>query len=223
MNDKGMKLLKSFEGRRLKAYKDVAGVWTIGYGHTNAAGEPKVTRGVIITEDKCEAILRRDLRQYELAVATHVKVLLNANQRAALVSFCYNVGIGGFARSSVLRVLNRSDYDAVPAKLALWNKAGGRVLKGLVRRRGAEGDLFMTPIGNARFGETIMPKAEMALGKPAHKSTTIWSTLLSFASTAFASLAGMDWKIAVPLILVCAGFGLWIIRERMCKSREDGV
>jgi lysozyme len=146
INVAGLALIKAHEGRRLEAYKDPVGIWTIGYGHTSAAGAPKVSPGMKITEAEAERILRNDLAKFERAVADAVSVPLNDNQFSALVSFCFNVGPGGFRRSSVLRCVNDRQFDLVPGRLALWNKGGGKVLRGLVRRRMEEGELFMAPV-----------------------------------------------------------------------------
>jgi len=93
INSDGLDHLKRWEGLRLQAYQDVKGVWTIGYGHTSAAGFPSVEAGLTITKQRAEDILTKDLIQYERAVSQSVKVPINDNQFAALVSFCYNVGI----------------------------------------------------------------------------------------------------------------------------------
>ena len=147
-NQAGIELIKSFEGLRLEAYKDPGvGIWTIGYGHTSAAGHPAVTPGMKITEFDAENILARDLAVFETAVENAVTVPLNGNQFSALTSFCYNVGSGAFRSSSVLKAVNEGRFDDVPARLSLWNKAtvdGKKVeLRGLTRRRKAEGALFM--------------------------------------------------------------------------------
>lgn len=224
MNEKGMKLLKSFEGCKLKAYKDAAGVWTIGYGITTGAIKGVVVKaGMKINQNEAEKYLAQALQKYERAVEVRVKVLINENQKAALTSFCYNIGIGGFSSSSALKSLNLGDYDAVPAKMALWNQAGGKVLRGLVRRRAAEGELFLLPVSAAQPRAEPTPKAKMQPGKPAVKSITIWSALLGFATSAVTALAGMDWKVALPLIAISAVFAFWIIKERLDKSRMDGV
>lgn len=147
LNKASMKLIKHFEGWRSKSYKDPAGIWTIGYGHTSAAGNPKVTRGMSITKAYGDQLLLRDLQQYAKVVDENVKVKLTENQFGALVSFCYNVGPSNFKKSSVLNRVNRKLFDQVPARLLLWNKAtvNGRLkpLRGLTRRRRAEGRLFM--------------------------------------------------------------------------------
>lgn len=134
----GVDLIKQFEGQRLTAYKCPAGIWTIGYGHTSAAGAPDVQPGMTITYQEANAILVRDLGKYEDAVDRLVKVPLTQNQFDALVSFTYNVGEGALAKSTLLKKLNAGQYDAVPAELMKWTKGGGKELPGLVRRRRAE-------------------------------------------------------------------------------------
>ena len=134
----GVDLIKQFEGQRLTAYKCPAGIWTIGYGHTSAAGEPTVQPGMTITYQEANGILVRDLVKYENAVNRLVTVPLTQNQFDALVSFTYNVGEGALAKSTLLKKLNAGQYDAVPAELMKWTKGGGKELPGLVRRRRAE-------------------------------------------------------------------------------------
>lgn len=145
LTDEGIALIKRFEGFREEAYRDPAGVWTIGYGHTGRAAPPPVEPGMKITPEEGEAILRADLDYFVARAGPLIERELTANQFSALISFAFNVGTGNFRRSSVLAAVNEGRLDEVPGRLALWNKAGGRVLKGLVRRRMAEGDLFMTP------------------------------------------------------------------------------
>lgn len=123
---------------KLEAYTDAAGVWTIGYGHTTNAGKPAVYRGMRITKQTANEMLIRDLTQYEAAVENSVKVKLNDNQFAALVSFTYNVGISNFKKSNLLKKLNQGDYAAIPAEFSKWTKAGKKRLSGLVNRRSAE-------------------------------------------------------------------------------------
>jgi lysozyme len=146
LNAAGLTLIKEFEGFRGRAYRDPVGIWTIGYGHTSAAGAPQVFSGQDISEAQASEILARDVETFSAAVRRAVKVPLNANQFSALVSFTYNVGPGNFLKSSVLRAVNTGEFDHVPVRLNLWVKAGGRNLRGLVRRRKAEGELFATPI-----------------------------------------------------------------------------
>jgi lysozyme len=138
LNQAGLDLIKSFEGLRLNAYRDAVGVWTIGYGHT--AG---VRAGQAITAAQAEDYLRSDVRRFENAVNAAVKVPLNDNQFAALVSFTYNLGEGALQRSTLLRLLNSGDYAGAAREFDKWVNAGGQRLAGLVRRRDAEQALFV--------------------------------------------------------------------------------
>ena len=132
-----LSLIKEFEGLRLEAYLCPAKVWTIGYGHTKTA-KP----GMRITEGGAEALLRHDLEWVESTINKNVKVPLTQNQYDALASFIYNVGAGAFRKSTLLRLLNQGDYDGAAGQFQRWNKAGGKVLRGLTRRRQAEAEKF---------------------------------------------------------------------------------
>lgn len=149
-NDAALALIREYEGLRTTAYRDPVGIWTIGYGHTDAAGTPKVTSGLSITASEAAEILRRDLGQYEEAVSRRVTVPLNENQFGALVSFTFNLGAANLGSSTLLRKLNAGDYDGAAAEFGKWNRAGGKVLAGLTRRRAAERALFEQPIGSAQ-------------------------------------------------------------------------
>lgn len=147
LSDEGMRLIKSFEGyhKRLQngdcaAYLCPANVPTIGYGCTEG-----VKIGMVWTAEKAEKEFRRELAKFEDGVTRLVTTEINQNQFDALVSFAYNVGVGGFQDSSVLKRVNKGDFAKVPAALGLWNKGGGKVLPGLVSRRQREGALFMKP------------------------------------------------------------------------------
>jgi lysozyme len=142
INKAGLSLIKQFEGLRLKAYKDVVGVLTIGYGSTG----PHVKEGMIITEQQAEDLLKEDLDRFEQGVANLVKVPLNDNQFAALVSFSFNLGLGNLKASTLLKLLNAGKLDQVPSEFVKWNKAGGKVLAGLTRRRQAEAELFQAKV-----------------------------------------------------------------------------
>lgn len=148
ISDAGLKLIMQFEGLRLKAYRCPAGVWTIGYGHTSAVGEPEVRDGMRISAPEAAAILKRDLAEFEVAVAGMVKTKLTPAQFDVLVSFAYNCGVGAIKASTLLKRVNAGAFDAVPAELMKWTKAKGRELPGLVRRRRAEAALWRgLPIG----------------------------------------------------------------------------
>jgi len=121
----------------LEAYLCPADVWTIGYGHTKGVGQ-----GDKITQAGADAFLAQDVLWVAAAVGNKVMVPLNTNQEAALYSFIYNVGAGAFGKSTLLRKLNDWDYEGAANEFKRWNKGGGRVLNGLVRRRKAEAALF---------------------------------------------------------------------------------
>mgnify|MGYP002075963031 CR=1 FL=1 len=136
----GINLIKSFEGLRLYAYKDSVGVLTIGHGHTK-----NVRPGMTITQKQAEDFLRADLGYFENAVKKLVRVHLTDNQFAALVSFCFNLGEGNLAKSTLLRKLNAGDTRGAAEEFLKWNKAGGKPLVGLTKRRAAERELFLRP------------------------------------------------------------------------------
>lgn len=143
MSARGRALLTKREGVRLHAYQDSIGVWTIGVGHTSMAGPPQVTPGLTITQAECDAILSRDLVQYEQAVSKAVHVPMTQNQFDALTSLCFNIGAGNFAKSMVVKKLNAGDVRGAADAILNWNKAGGKVLNGLVKRRAAEREQFL--------------------------------------------------------------------------------
>lgn len=145
----GINLIKSFEGCILKAYKCPAGVWTIGYGHT--AG---VKEGQTITQAQAEEFLKQDLKRFETYVKNLVTVKLNQYQFDALVSFCYNVGPGNLKTSTLLKLLNKGDYEGAAEQFERWVKAGDKKLAGLVRRRVAEKELFLRQTGPIRYKVT---------------------------------------------------------------------
>jgi lysozyme len=140
-NVPGVALIKDYEGLHLTPYLCPAKIWSIGYGHTRT-----VRSGMQITPDQADQMLDDDLRIVERAVQRLVTVPLNDNQFAALVSFTFNVGIGNFENSTLLKLLNRGWYEQVPAQLMRWDRANGEPLGGLSRRRAAEARLWNTPV-----------------------------------------------------------------------------
>jgi lysozyme len=162
-NAAGVALIKRLEGLRLRAYRCEAGKLTIGWGHT---GDVKETD--VISEHQAEAILDADLDKYERMVAGAVKVPLNENQFAALVSFAFNVGPGRKANPAkgdkgkdgflilksgvpptILRKLNAQDFAGAAAEFMKWKYAAGQVSAGIVKRRAAERALFVKPVVRA--------------------------------------------------------------------------
>ena len=136
-SDKGIDLIKKYEGLRLNAYLDAVGVWTIGFGHTL-----NVKSTDVITLDEAEYFLRQDVEFAEKEVNRH-NLNINQNQFDALVSFVFNLGVGNFARSTLLRKIKSNPNDpTIRKEFERWIYAGGKVLNGLVRRRKEEADLY---------------------------------------------------------------------------------
>ena len=133
----GLSLIKKFEGCKLEAYKCSAGVWTIGYGHTTGVKE-----GEVCTQEEAEKLLRGDIFKFEEYVQDSVKVDLDQSQFDALVAWTFNLGPGNLRSSTMLKKLNNGEYESVPFEMRRWNKAGGKTLDGLIRRRQAESLLF---------------------------------------------------------------------------------
>lgn len=131
-------MIKDHEGLRLKAYADPVGVWTIAWGHTR-----RVYPGQTITKEQAEALLRDDLADAEACVHRNVTVSLTQGQFDALVSFVFNLGCGALRRSSLLRHLNAGEYEKAAQQFPRWKHAGGQVLRGLVRRREDERQMFV--------------------------------------------------------------------------------
>jgi lysozyme len=144
INDRGIEMVKSFEGLALSSYTCAGGVNSVGYGSTvsrtgglfNLDMEP-------ISEAEAEALLIRDLESSEGWVRRLIKTALTENQYSALTSFTFNVGAGALQRSTLRMKLNRSEYQDAAEEFPKWRIAGGRILAGLVRRRAAERALFL--------------------------------------------------------------------------------
>lgn len=137
LSNKGTDLIRNFEGFRSHAYQDATGVWTIGYGHTK-----NVQPTDVISAAQGYSMLRNELIEYENYVNTLVKVPLYQHQFDALVSWTYNLGPTNLKNSTLLEVLNKGRYDLVPDEIRRWNRAGGKELEGLTRRREAEALMF---------------------------------------------------------------------------------
>ena len=160
------RIVEPSEGLRLNAYRDCVGVWTIGYGHTARAGAPRVSPGMKITEAEADEILSRDLRVFEGGVANalaRAKGEVLQREFDALVDLAFNIGLGAFRSSSLLRAYLAGDKAKAAEKFLEWTKAGGRVLPGLVARRKRDRAWFLT---GRMPGERLVDRA--AAGEPAH-------------------------------------------------------
>ena|ERR1700712_747376 len=139
-SQKGIDLIKFYEGLSLKAYRDSVGVVTIGYGSTGS----HVSMGQLISAEQAEDILKSDVTRFEMGVNQSVTVPLTQNQFDALISFSFNLGVANLKSSTLLKKLNAKDYAGASLEFERWNKAGGKVLAGLTKRRLAEKALFLS-------------------------------------------------------------------------------
>jgi len=137
ISQEGLALIKKFEGCKLESYKCAAGVWTIGYGSTKGIKE-----GMSISQEEADNLLLEDVAVFEDNVLDAVTMPLSQHQFDALVSWTFNLGGANLKASTMLKKLNAGEYEEVPAQMKRWNKAGGKVLQGLIRRREAEALLF---------------------------------------------------------------------------------
>lgn len=147
INKDGIELIKRTEGVRLKAYKCPAGKWTIGYGHTKG-----VTEGMTITQKQAEEFLQEDLATFENGVLKLVAPQqLTENQKASLVSFAYNVGLGNFQKSTLLKKVKADPSDpSIYDEFMKWVNGGGKKLAGLVMRREAEAALYFRGVSKKK-------------------------------------------------------------------------
>ena len=216
INKATLDLVKSFEGCKLTAYRDPIGIWTIGYGTTARAGLGIIpTGGMTITQAEADQLLADGLNKFADQIRPMITADLNDNQFGACVSLAYNVGVYGFGRSTVLEKINDGDYSKAADAILLWNKAGGKVLKGLVRRREAERKLFLTQVFEQVpvFDERISPA----------QSTTVQASALQIVSGAGAGIAALG-SLSGTAQIVALGFAgiiilaaIWIMRERLRK------
>ena len=142
LSQRGIDLIKQFEGYSSKAYPDPAtggAPWTIGYGTTKG-----VKLGMVITAEQAEKMLRDDVAKFESGVSALLKVPTTQGQFDAMVSLAYNIGLGNFGKSTLLRKHNEKCYSCAAGQFPAWNRAAGKVMNGLTRRRNAERDVYMS-------------------------------------------------------------------------------
>jgi lysozyme len=178
INQASLNLIKEYEGFRAKAYQDSVGVWTVGFGTTAAAGvgiDPKP--GMVITQAQAENYLAAAIEKFSAQIAPAITHPANPNEFGAMVSLAYNIGPGAFKRSSVLRRFNAGDKQGAAAAFKMWNKAGGKVLAGLTRRREAEAKLFLTPVG---IGAVLPPRPAPAIPAPPIAAPSLWARFIAF-------------------------------------------
>lgn len=227
--------LKRLEGFRAKAYVPVPGdVPTIGYGFTKG-----VKLGDMMTRQDADARLIEELRPYEQGVWKVCTVMPNQNQFDAMVLLCFNIGVAGFQKSTVLKAHNRGDFQAAARAFGLWNKSGGKVYAGLTRRRAEEAALYLTPVAAALDSEPVEPEQAMPQmvdpERPMTESSinrasavaggtaavaTVAETARTVADVKYSATALGDWLVPALLVAVVALCG-YIVWERF-QQRKGG-
>jgi len=247
MSEGGLNALtKPFEGCKLTAYRCPAGILTIGYGHTSAAGAPEVTEGMTITQEEANRILATDMVKFEKDVESLVKVELTQHQFDVLVDFCYNAGKGNLASSTLLKCVNAGQFEKVPTELQKWTKGGGKVLPGLVRRRNAEADWWNTggkPIeeqeqrvtpdappvktmADSKQGNTALATSALGVAGIAKTATDHASDIVGQAQSAndlFTQVQSLlsNTTFDLFLVVVLCGAAIWYFRSKHLE--EHGV
>lgn len=230
INAAGLALIKNFEGCRLQAYRDGGGVWTIGFGHTG----PGVKEGLCWTQERANAQLAADIALRIPAVLSACKVEPNENQLAAMTSLAFNIGAEAFRQSSVVRLHNQGKFAEAANAFSMWKKDNGVVVAGLVRRRAAEAQLYLTPVASDEPPQTTRaapvvedPAAKMDLAKIATAASvaagtaqqvvanvsTVWDTINSW---------GLDPRFLMLALgaagVAAFGYFVWETHQR----RKDG-
>ena len=144
VSNKGVDLICEFEGKRLIAYDDGVGIWTIGFGTIKYPNGVRVKKGDTCTLEQAKEYMRHDLIEFEHTVNSSVKVPLNQNQFDALVSLAYNIGSSAFKSSTLVKKLNAGDYQGAADQFNVWVNGGGKRIQGLVNRRDREKLLFLS-------------------------------------------------------------------------------
>lgn len=226
-SSKGRGAIARREGTVLTAYLDSAGIWTIGTGHTSAAGEPKVTKGMKITAMYADKILSNDLAAVEKSVKSAVKVPLNQNEFDALVSLCFNIGGTAFRKSTLVRKLNAGDRKGAADQFAVWNKVtvnGKKVaIKGLTARRQDERYQFSQPVFEPSKPvvvekPVIVEKPVVAdpgeLEKNPIASKTVWQWIITTILVPLLTVFS-DWRVQLAIVVIIAAFAVYAIKRRV--------
>lgn len=223
ISDKALELIKEFEGLRLNAYRDPVGIVTIGYGYTNGAGYgPGVSLGDTWTAQQAEDMLVEGIQRFANSIQRHFVIKPNPDQFGAFVSLAYNIGWQSFVKSTALKRWNAGDVEGAAEAVTWWNKAGGKVLRGLTRRREAEAALITADLNQ--------PVGRVEIDKPREKpvqSSTVKASAGQIAGAvgggvgAVATLDGNAQLIAIAGCVLVALLALWIMKERL-KAWNDG-
>lgn len=224
-NQKGISTLIEFEGFRAEAYLCPAGVATVGFGFTK-----NVRLGDKMTRSEAAERLKRELVEYEQGVLLACTNPPNENEFSAMVCFAFNVGVAGFKKSSVLKAHNRGDKQAAARAFGLWNKAGGKTLPGLTRRRMAEAALYLEPVAidEVQMPQAIDPERPMTASTINRAGAVAGGTAtVAAVSETIQTVNGLkhgvselgDWLLPALLVVVVALIG-YIVWERLKQRRE---
>lgn len=212
IDPQGKALIQSFESCKLTSYQDDGGVWTIGWGHTG----PEVKAGQTITQQQADDLFEHDITTACQDIVDLVKVGLTDNEFAALVSFDYNVGRPKFSTSTLLRLLNGGDFASVPSQLLRWDKIEINDVfvdsPGLLRRRRAEGALWLTPDDVVSFAQipaqSITPTVPTTT--PLYKTKTMMGLMVIVAGKIVELLMQIDYTTAIPQLAAFSSLGPWV-------------
>lgn len=211
MKLKNEELIKEWEQLRLEAYLPTPNdVWTIGWGHTSTT-----KKGMVITKEEAQDLFEKDTAWAVRAVNREVNVGLSQNQFDALVSFVFNVGEGAFKKSTLLRKLNSGDYEGAANEFPKWNKQKGKVLKGLVRRRAHEQELFLSAVEEEPVPQKIDVVEPL---KELSKSKELISGLVTVLTGVVGQLTNVNQTLLVASLIA---FGAFVVWNRL-KARSKG-
>lgn len=197
MNQAGIDLLREYEGWRSHAYLDIVGVPTIGFGFTDG-----VKMGDFMTPADGEVRLKQEVAKYQKAVARACNVEPSDNQLAAMTCFSFNIGVAGFVKSTVLKAHNRGDDQSAARAFGLWDKAGGKVVVGLTRRRAAEAALYLKPAPST--------PVEMPQRVEPERPITRSPMQLAGTGTAVASAMSVGAQVAGDVSSIRDSLGNWL-------------
>jgi lysozyme len=212
LNQDSLDLIKRWEGCKLKAYKCSAGVWTVGYGLTTSAGFIEVGPDTTIAQAEADWYLEKTVEKFLAQITPSITAPINENELGAFTSLAYNIGPTAFRRSSALRHFNTGNKDRVPASIRMFRKAGGKVVQGLINRRQAEVDLFLTPVV-AENPTTARTSATQS--KTVQASVVQGASAVGGAVAAFQALNGTAQIIAMAGCVVIALLAMYILKERL--------
>ena len=212
LNQASLDLIKRWEGCKLKAYKCSAGVWTVGYGLTTSAGFIDVGPDTTITQAEADWYLEKTIEKFLAEIKPAITAPINENELGAFTSLAYNIGPTAFRKSSALRHFNAGNKDRVPTSIRMWRKAGGKVVKGLVNRREAEVDLFLTPVP---ISKPAPVRTSAAQSKTVQASVVQGASAIGGAVAAFQALNGTAQIIAMAGCVLVVLTAMFILRERL--------